>query len=730
MQRYVIFLLCFCFYYFTVHVCFAEVITLKGKISLNFRGGQPVQGVQVTASSGASPTESNTSGLFDLKFSKKKPGAKVLLIVTKPGFEVVNRFAQETILRAKPEDLVEIIICKTGERNYYAVLHYQIILEQIANSEYDKDFKEIKGKLNKLLKTREEKEHEIKKLYDQLASLETQRDTALARSKELAEKLAEENLDEVSELYKKAFGYFQNGEIEKALEVLDDAKMEAALRKVQQEEARIKQKEAKIKQKKKEAIGNFMLKAQLLIASLEFDRAEVYYQKAVKADETNLENVIEFANYLTKQRQFPRAQKLYEKALSVAKNEYDVAGTLNNLGTLYSDTNAHAQAREVYERALEIYEKLARDNPKAYLPYVATTLNNLGTLYSDTNAHAQAREVYERALEIYEKLARDNPKAYLPDVAMTLNNLGILYRNTNAHAQAREVYERALEIREKLAHENPKAYEIELSNTIIGTSKLYASLLEIKPEQSYKDKGLALAQRAVTILEKYPDVYKANQYKEYAVYLRDYFENVSVENLKLQSEALSLVRKAEEILQNNGSKKEAKEHYEKAISLYTTLTKNKRNPEDLYLLSGMYEGLNNIEEDNKKKIENQKKILALREEIYQAVQSQEIKQSLASAHGVMAWYLLFDRAFKEAGEHAQKGLDLDPSQEWINTNLALAYLFTGQYEKAEAIYRKFKDKPLNENTSFRETFLKDFKELEEAGITHRDSEKIRLLLGK
>jgi tetratricopeptide (TPR) repeat protein len=684
MQRYVIFLLCFCFYYFTVHVCFAEVITLKGKISLNFRGGQPVQGVQVTASSGASPTESNTSGLFDLKFSKKKPGAKVLLIVTKPGFEVVNRFAQETILRAKPEDLVEIIICKTGERNYYAVLHYQIILEQIANSEYDKDFKEIKGKLNKLLKTREEKEHEIKKLYDQLASLETQRDTALARSKELAEKLAEENLDEVSELYKKAFGYFQNGEIEKALEVLDDAKMEAALRKVQQEEARIKQKEAKIKQKKKEAIGNFMLKAQLLIASLEFDRAEVYYQKAVKADETNLENVIEFANYLTKQRQFPRAQKLYEKALSVAKNEYDVAGTLNNLGTLYSDTNAHAQAREVYERALEIYEKLARDNPKAYLP----------------------------------------------DVAMTLNNLGILYRNTNAHAQAREVYERALEIREKLAHENPKAYEIELSNTIIGTSKLYASLLEIKPEQSYKDKGLALAQRAVTILEKYPDVYKANQYKEYAVYLRDYFENVSVENLKLQSEALSLVRKAEEILQNNGSKKEAKEHYEKAISLYTTLTKNKRNPEDLYLLSGMYEGLNNIEEDNKKKIENQKKILALREEIYQAVQSQEIKQSLASAHGVMAWYLLFDRAFKEAGEHAQKGLDLDPSQEWINTNLALAYLFTGQYEKAEAIYRKFKDKPLNENTSFRETFLKDFKELEEAGITHRDSEKIRLLLGK
>jgi len=41
-----------------------------------------------------------------------------------------------------------------------------------------------------------------------------------------------------------------------------------------------------------------------------------------------------------------------------------------------------------------------------------------------------------------------------------------------------------------------------------------------------------------------------------------------------------------------------------------------------------------------------------------------------------------------------------------------------------------KDKPLDENSTFRETFLNDFKELEKAGIIHPDIEKIRQLLSQ
>ena len=55
----------------------------------------------------------------------------------------------------------------------------------------------------------------------------------------------------------------------------------------------------------------------------------------------------------------------------------DVAMTLNNLASLHSDTNRYDKAQKEYSEVLEIFRKLAKENPDAYMPSVATTLNNL-----------------------------------------------------------------------------------------------------------------------------------------------------------------------------------------------------------------------------------------------------------------------------------------------------------------------------------------------------------------
>jgi hypothetical protein len=55
------------------------------------------------------------------------------------------------------------------------------------------------------------------------------------------------------------------------------------------------------------------------------------------------------------------------------------------------------------------------------------TLNSLGLLYSDNNAHTKAQSAYEEALEIYRTLAKTNPDAYLSEVAMTLNDVRCCY---------------------------------------------------------------------------------------------------------------------------------------------------------------------------------------------------------------------------------------------------------------------------------------------------------------
>ncbi|CAN2043844.1 hypothetical protein GMMP13_1160004 [Candidatus Magnetomoraceae bacterium gMMP-13] len=144
----------------------------------------------------------------------------------------------------------------------------------------------------------------------------------------------------------------------------------------------------------------------------------------------------------------------------------------------------------------------------------------------------------------------------------------------------------------------------------------------------------------------------------------------------------------------------------------------------------LYEKLNRIETSAKNQVANQEKIIAIGEEILQANQdNQETKQWLAGKYGNMSWYLLFDRQFTKAGEFASKGLALDPSQEWMKTNLASSYLFTGKFEKAKAIYFEIMDKTYNDKT-FREVFLEDFSEFEKAGITHPDMEKARKLLSE
>ena len=64
----------------------------------------------------------------------------------------------------------------------------------------------------------------------------------------------------------------------------------------------------------------------------------------------------------------------------------------------------------------------------------------------------------------------------------------------------------------------------------------------------------------------------------------------------------------------------------------------------------------------------------------------------------------------------------------IKGNLAHGYLFDNQFEKAKAIYLENKDAKLQDGVAFSQAVLNDFKDFQEAGITHRDTEKIKALL--
>jgi len=188
-------------------------------------------------------------------------------------------------------------------------------------------------------------------------------------------------------------------------------------------------------------------------------------------------------NFGTEQNRMDEARQHFERALELRQpltqqndDAYllDVARTLNNLGNLDRLQNRMDEARQHEDRALKIYRQLALQNPDGYLPYVAATLNNLGSTNRHEDRTEEARKQYEEALQIDRQLAKDNPAKYLPNTAMTLNELGFLDATQNRMDEARKDYEEALHIDRQLAEQSPTVYLPNLAMTLINFGRLDA----------------------------------------------------------------------------------------------------------------------------------------------------------------------------------------------------------------------------------------------------------------
>jgi tetratricopeptide (TPR) repeat protein len=203
-----------------------------------------------------------------------------------------------------------------------------------------------------------------------------------------------------------------------------------------------------------------------LDATLKYFKSNAFkaFEKQTQENMKELSGGYRFqAKLLALDNKYDEAKKAYKKAL-----KYD-----RNVDTLF-DYAYFLQTQNYFEAAIQVYNELlleqrvlAKSNPKVYNPDVAGTLNNLAVLYSDTNQMQKAEQAYSEALRLRRALAKSNPKVYNPDVAMTLNNLAVLYRVTNQMQKAEQACSEALRLYRALAKSNPKVYGIDLANSLV-----------------------------------------------------------------------------------------------------------------------------------------------------------------------------------------------------------------------------------------------------------------------
>ena len=162
-----------------------------------------------------------------------------------------------------------------------------------------------------------------------------------------------------------------------------------------------------------------------------------------------------------------RLARADQEALSAAPEasndaRYDLADTVRGIGTLLL-VGKPAEAEAEFRRALEIYQKLADDNPAVtkFRKRLAYSHYDLQYLLSDTGKPAEAEAEVRKALALLQKLADDDPAVtqFRSDLANSHNALGYLLLNTGKPAEAEAELRKGLALYRKLVDDNPAVTE-------------------------------------------------------------------------------------------------------------------------------------------------------------------------------------------------------------------------------------------------------------------------------
>ena len=163
-------------------------------------------------------------------------------------------------------------------------------------------------------------------------------------------------------------------------------------------------------------------------------------------NEVVLGQLSSFASFLGDNARYREAEELYQRALqgyekTLGADHTWTLRTVNHLGLMYSDQGRLKEAEEMYQRALQGREKALGPDHTLTLNIV----NNIGSLYRQKGGLKEAEKMYQRALQGYEKaLGADH--TWTLDI---VNNLGLLYSDQGRLKEAEEMYQRALQGSEK-----------------------------------------------------------------------------------------------------------------------------------------------------------------------------------------------------------------------------------------------------------------------------------------
>ena len=366
--------------------------------------------------------------------------------------------------------------------------------------------------------------------------------------------------------------------------------------------------------------------------------------------------------------------------------DVDLAMLSERIGSFYSSTGDLNKALFFYLKEKHLFKELHEKNPNEadFKNGLAISYSKLGSTHAALGNLDKALQFYEDETVLFEQLYESYPSnvGFKNGLAISYSKLGETHAALGNLDKALQFYEQRSELGKQLYESYPSnvGFKNGLAISYSQLGRFYADKKKDKVKaRLYFEKCQALLDELV---------------KSFPLYVE--FKN----NLEWVQRKLVEIATPPSVLDLDETGESAKQvaAYIQAVEAAQT-DAERATPQ--YQLVTLYEKLLKTDKGNP-----------------------QDSAYLSTAYGILAWYQLFAQDFAAAEQSAKRGIELDATQDWINTNLASALLYQGKWAAAKSLYLSLKDKPYD-TVTFKEAFLGDLDALEKEGIKHEDVAKIR-----
>ncbi len=476
----------------------------------------PLAGVQITFY-GAADKTTDIAGNFKLTFRGKSLGDLIVYEeIYKKGYEIVNIKELQTAKLSKQK--LKIILCKAGLIAQKQVEYYNISVKAITAG-HERQIKELKKQLDASKIAEEQFVMQQRKLMEE-------KEAAIKYANELAEQFARTNFDDVSDLYKRAFEQFQLGNIDKAIEIMNEKDLISAANALINDKQTTDSLKTLLAVREQDNLlhrdtlmQTIQLKVELLVMQLEYEKADTLYQQLWLLDTTHVENTFNYANYLRNRKQYEIALMFCDKLLRMEIEDWRRGSVCNFKGTIYHETGRFSNALVTYTEFFNLYKELHKQNKYNYFytENLAISYQNLGNIYKAQGDFVKALEFYTFFNQLGKELSESNPKCerMKNSLAISYEKLGGIYESQGNFVMAMKYYTLDIDLTKELYKTNPKSESLknglaisyskigriyELQDDLVNALEYYAldvnltkELYESNPKSESLKYGLAIS---------------------------------------------------------------------------------------------------------------------------------------------------------------------------------------------------------------------------------------------